>query len=603
MSEPPIIGAILRVRLLTAVLLSLLLGLAAPFAVLVTLHLHGLDSSRELLVAVLIAAVINSGILAAEGIASLRSRGDPAEFDSPPPAGTAVVLTGAGELDAAMITIRALLRLPYPAPLQILVVHHSGAPSDLAPLLALGAEHDRLQLLEDGCDVWEEVRRTARGELVGVFRAGQYPLPGAFDRAWRRLTAGFDAVCGHTVSINGDASRVARLLVMEAEAPGPPSEPCGAGIDQGAGNAYWKTGADRWLQGTHRQATRSGGGAVAFDRSLLAAGPGPTTLREQWSADLQSVMTWQSVGTGSARRSSSWGERPPGQRLRLFDALLWRMAYPWLTLQTVTLAAYRLWRHAVPAGWWPVVFALAVFWAPVPAALRGVFASLLAPADVRRVSLPVYILFSILVLTAVRHAAVRAGQIMAILFPDGAHAFDAPPAPARDLSAPQSATLPTVPEGAPQGDDQNALALEPAQPELQPPRPAPRVSASERLRALELAQQLAGLVHQLVDDLDAREGETDEVRRQLRGLQSQLWNRRGEREPLSAMTQPPIPTEELQILQELTEELSRQPNHIVALASISQHAAHLAEIVARYRRIQEAAEMEPGTSEAGGSQV
>ena len=73
--------------------------------------------------------------------------------------------------------------------------------------------------------------------------------------------------------------------------------------------------------------------------------------------------------------------------------------------------------------------------------------------------------------------------------------------------------------------------------------------------------------------------------------------------PPERRSRTPIPTEELQIRQELTEELSRQPNHIVALASISQHAAHLAEIVARYRRIQAAAEMEPGTSEAGGSQV
>jgi cellulose synthase/poly-beta-1,6-N-acetylglucosamine synthase-like glycosyltransferase len=55
------------------------------------------------------------------------------------------------------------------------------------------------------------------GEFVGVFDADHHPAPGAFDRAWRWLSSGYDVVQGHCVIRNGDASWVARTVAVEFE--------------------------------------------------------------------------------------------------------------------------------------------------------------------------------------------------------------------------------------------------------------------------------------------------------------------------------------------------------------------------------------------------
>ena len=186
------------------------------------------------------------------------------------------------------------------------------------------------------------------GEFVGMFDADHHPEPGAFERAWRWLSNGYDVVQGHCVIRNGDASLVAqtgrgRVRVDLRRQPPRPRRRCTASASSAAPTA---TGAPSLLAETRMHgsmltedidSTLRVLAAGAEDRlrpgaGLPRAGPRPPSSA-LWKQRARWAQGWFQVSRKHLRLHLRSPHLTPAPEGGLAFLLGWREIYPWLSLQ------------------------------------------------------------------------------------------------------------------------------------------------------------------------------------------------------------------------------------------------------------------------------
>ena len=432
----PARGAQLGRPLLLAFSSAVLLLL--PFIAYVLAWRAGYDLTHVTYPVVAVALALTAALLWAESCRALGGITPPALPEEPLPPASAVILAELPR-DAATVVdaVTAVLAQDPPEELQVLVAYRSNAPHpDEEALAELAGRDERLLLVRVPATTpagqeMDDVLPHLTGDVVGIFDADHHPAPGAFARAWRWLAAGHDVVQGHELVRNGEASWIARLAAVDAESGYAVRHPGRArlhGYDTiRASNCYWRRRALGTRQG--RRAMLSGdvdpsmlgrrhGLSVVSDPGLVLTTLAPTTLRALWRQRL----AWAQDETTAARHDLLPALRSPRlglvQKLGAALVLGWAQVVPWLTLQVVPILAFIAWRDGGLASWdWvPRVAALLVLATVVFAAVRALFAYLLADPRVRRHRswFGLYALHSALWFQEFGHLAVRVAQVGAL---------------------------------------------------------------------------------------------------------------------------------------------------------------------------------------------
>lgn len=387
--------------------LTLLIGVVLPFAVYVGLYdLAAVDVSRPLYLLVVAALLITAGAIWAEGFLALRASGPPREPASPPPAASAVIAAYLpNEAATIMETVESFLRQDYPGPYQVVLAYNTPRPMPVEKSLAELADRDpRLLPLKVDASTSKAQNVNAAlahvtGEFVGVFDADHHPDAGAFLRAWRWLSHGYDVVQGHCVIRNGDASWVARTNAVEFESIYAVSHPGRARLHRfgifGGSNGYWRTSLLRETRMHGSMLTEDidsslrvveDGGRIASDPGLLSRELAPTTLAALWNQRMRWAQGWFQVSRkhmGRAWRSPALSLR---QKLGMTFLLGWREVYPWLSLQMFPLVAFMAWRAGGVdrLDWLVPVFVLTTLFTASVGPGQTLFARRLAAAEIRR---------------------------------------------------------------------------------------------------------------------------------------------------------------------------------------------------------------------------
>ena len=213
-----------RLRLPAQFLLTLVLGVGLPFLGYFALGAIGWDVSGIAYWVVMAALLVTAGAIWLEGFYALDPQRPPDEPGAPHPGATAVIAAYLPNEAATIVdTVEAFQRVDYPGPFQILVAYNTPHPMAVEDELREMARRDPRILplkVENSTSKAQNVNAAmshVTGEFVGMFDADHHPEPGAFKRAWRWLSNGYDVVQGHCVIRNGDASLVARTVAVEFE--------------------------------------------------------------------------------------------------------------------------------------------------------------------------------------------------------------------------------------------------------------------------------------------------------------------------------------------------------------------------------------------------
>ena len=195
-------------------------------------------------------------------------------------------------------TVEAFQRVEYPGDLQILVAYNTPDPLPVEDELHEMARRDPRILplkVENSTSKAQNVNAAmshVTGEFVGMFDADHHPEPGAFRRAWRWLSNGYDVVQGHCVIRNGDASLVARTVAVEFESiyavshPGAPrstASGCSAAPTATGAPACWpRPGCTATMLTEDIDSTLrvlAAGSKIASDPALVSYELAPTNVR------------------------------------------------------------------------------------------------------------------------------------------------------------------------------------------------------------------------------------------------------------------------------------------------------------------------------------
>jgi Rad3-related DNA helicase len=146
------------------------------------------------------------------------------------------------------------------------------------------------------------------------------------------------------------------------------------------------------------------------------------------------------------------------------------------------------------------------------------------------------------------------------------------------------------------------MYAQPAEAELStaPYAAGPTRDAQEvRARAVEMAQRWSDVVQDLVRQLEEQESERRELMDRIGALEKRLEEQEPLRQAMSAASiHDPISGEDLRVAQYVTDELLRDPDHLVVLATVAQNAQRLARIVNRYAEIHRALGGNPPESQS-----
>ena len=195
------------------------------------------------------------------------------------------------------------------------------------------------------------------GEFVGMFDADHHPEPGAFKRAWRWLSNGYDVVQGHCVIRNGDASLVARTVAVEFESIYAVSHPGRAALHGfglfGGSNGYWRTSllAETRMHGSmltedidSTLRVLAAGAKIASDPALISYELAPTNVTSLWKQRARWAQGWFQVSRKHLRLTIASPHLTLRQKGGLAFLLGWREIYPWLSLQMFPVLAYTAYR-------------------------------------------------------------------------------------------------------------------------------------------------------------------------------------------------------------------------------------------------------------------
>jgi cellulose synthase/poly-beta-1,6-N-acetylglucosamine synthase-like glycosyltransferase len=412
------------------------------------------------------ALLLTAGTIWLEGFYALDPQRPPDEPGAPYPSATAVIAAYLPN-EAATIrsTVEAFQRLDYPGPLQILVAYNTPEPMAVEDDLREMARADpRILPLEvpNSTSKAQNVNAAmshVTGDFVGMFDADHHPEPGAFRRAWRWLSNGYDVVQGHCVIRNGDASLVARTVAVEFESIYAVSHPGRAALHGfglfGGSNGYWRTSllAETRMHGNmltedidSTLRVLASGAKIASDPALVSYELAPTNARALWKQRARWAQGWFQVSRKHLRltfRSPHLGIRQKGG---LAFLLGWREIYPWLSLQMFPVLAYTAYRDGgiTQLNWLAPALILATLFTLAVGPAQTLFAWRLAVPEVRehRAWFWSHLLVSTLVYTEWKNVIARIAQIKELVGESQWNVTPRDPEPA--TGQPQHPTRPEV---------------------------------------------------------------------------------------------------------------------------------------------------------------
>lgn len=387
------------------VLMTVLLGVVVPFALLLAGRRWGLDLAVPVYACALIALIVTSIGIWLEGLSARHPEEPPAEPASPYPAASAIIPAYLPNEAATIVeTVRSFLRQDYPGRLEVVLAYNT--PRDLpveTELRQLAAGDPRFIPIRVPYSTSKAQNVNAALEVVtgaftGVFDADHHPEPGAFRRAWRWLSHGADIVQGHCVIRNGAASWVARTVAVEFESIYAVSHPGrarlhGFGLFCGS-NGFWHTSLLRETRMRSEMLTEDidssmrvllKGRRIVNDPALLSRELAPATIPALWHQRMRWAQGWFQV----SRRYLTRGLHSPHLDMRgklgLLFLLGWREVHPWLSLQIVPVLAYIVWRDGLTGvGSWLPICVLTSLWALSVGPGQIVLAYCLGDPDIRR---------------------------------------------------------------------------------------------------------------------------------------------------------------------------------------------------------------------------
>jgi hypothetical protein len=119
-------------------------------------------------------------------------------------------------------------------------------------------------------------------------------------------------------------------------------------------------------------------------------------------------------------------------------------------------------------------------------------------------------------------------------------------------------------------------------------RPASDVAEISRARALEIAREWSTVMQEFVNQLEGQESERQHMLARIDELERVVRAHEALGRVLAGASEDQVTPDDLQAVQYVTDSLLRDPEHIVVLASVAQHAEQLARIVNSYARIHRA---------------
>jgi cellulose synthase/poly-beta-1,6-N-acetylglucosamine synthase-like glycosyltransferase/GGDEF domain-containing protein len=347
--------------------MTMALGLVVPFLVYWGLGSIGFDISDGVYLFVVVALALTALSIWAEGFLALKREDPPLEPAQPfPPASAIIAAYLPNEAPIIEDTVRAFLRVQYPAPLQIILAYNT--PRDMPEieerLLRIARENPRFVPMRVRTSTSKAQNVNAAlpyvtGEITAVFDADHQPDADSFRRAWRWLSHGADVVQGHCFIRNGAESWVARMVAVEFEQIYAVSHPGRARLHGfgifGGSNGYWRTGLLRELRmhgfmltedidSSMRALVR--GRKIISDPYLVSRELAPETMAALTRQRLRWAQGWFQISMKwviPALRSRHLSLR---QKAGMMQLLAWREAYPWISMQILPLIAY----WAVMAG-------------------------------------------------------------------------------------------------------------------------------------------------------------------------------------------------------------------------------------------------------------
>jgi cellulose synthase/poly-beta-1,6-N-acetylglucosamine synthase-like glycosyltransferase len=356
-----------RHALVLQYLLTMTLGLVVPFLVYWALGRSGHDISKGVYIFVVASLVFTALAIWAEGFLALARIDPPKEPAAPyPPASAIIAAYLPNEAPIIEDTVRAFLRVQYPAGLQVILAYNT--PRDMPEieerLREIAREHPRFipMRVRTSTSKAQNVNAAlpyATGEFTAVFDADHQPDPDSFRRAWRWLSNGADVVQGHCFIRNGAASWVAKMVAIEFEQIYAVSHPGRARLHGfgifGGSNGYWRTGLLRELRmhgfmltedidSSMRAVVR--GQRIVSDPYLVSRELAPETMAALTRQRLRWAQGWLQISLKwmvPAMRARNLGIR---QKLGMIQLLAWRELYPWVSIQILPLIAW----WAVQAG-------------------------------------------------------------------------------------------------------------------------------------------------------------------------------------------------------------------------------------------------------------
>lgn len=347
-------------------LLSLLLGLGAPFVLYAACDALGSDISGPVYVGVVVVLVITATTIWIEGFLALRGTTPPAEPGSPYPKATIIIPAYLpNEAETIIETLHAFLRLDYPNLVQVIVAYnsphaHMPVEDEMAELAAIHADGGRFLIepvrVEASTSKAQNVNAAVgrvQGRFVGIFDADHHPHADSLRRAWRWLSNGWDIVQGRCSIRNGDDSWIARMVAIEFEQIYAVSHPGrarfhGFGIFGGS-NGFWRTAVLHETRMRHSMLTEDidssiravvAGYRIAGDRDLISEELAPTQMKQLLNQRLRWAQGWFQVSFRRVMPALLSPHVSVRQKLGLLHLLVWRELFPWYSIQVVPIMGY-----------------------------------------------------------------------------------------------------------------------------------------------------------------------------------------------------------------------------------------------------------------------
>lgn len=362
--------------------MTLLLGLGAPFLMYAAFDALGFDITGPVYIGVVIVLMMTATSIWVEGFLALRRTEPPKEPGAPHPVATVIIPAYLpNEQKTIVETLNAFLRLDYPNLVQVIIAYNSiqrlPVEDELQSIARTYAESGRFLIepirVAGSTSKAQNVNAVigrVRGAFVGIYDADHHPLPDSLCRAWRWLSNGWDIVQGRCSIRNGDESWIARMVAVEFEQIYAVSHPGRARLHGfgifGGSNGFWRTSVLHQTRMRVSMLTEDidssiraleGGFRIAGDRDLISEELAPTSLPSLLNQRLRWAQGWFQVSLQRILPTLKSPKISFRQKLGLLQLLVWRELFPWYSIQVIPILAYWVWVY----GWSHINWVIPVF--------------------------------------------------------------------------------------------------------------------------------------------------------------------------------------------------------------------------------------------------